>query len=606
MEGPGLNWDRLPARVEAVIEERIGRLSAEEQEMLALASVEGEEFHAEVLARVQGRDEETVIRLLSGALSKRHRLVGATGLQEWQGRQLSRYHFRHYLFQHYLYGRLDEVERAHLHGQVGLALEALYGPLPGPSDLPQLIEYLPQSAYIPDDPLTSPQWAVTLQLARHFEAAGMTTKALAHLWRAAWRAYQVEGLDQALPYVVQIPAMIATLPDTAERALLEYWAQSMLAHMYGWSRSFIAPEVRHALTRAYALAQRMGQPSILSDALEGLAVHHYMRGELRVAQAYHQRALDILREHDPTLLRDHSGTQYVILLYSGELAQARAWYEPFYARLLETPPRIEGFPFLDDPSGLARAPWLVWALGYPDRALVVGQSVLAMAHASEVPLYISSALKDGICFLHQFRREMAPMQQALQELVPLAQRLGRPGVGAHVTLFQGWIQAQRGALGESAARANGIETLRRGLEQWAQNHLVLLPYWKGVLAEALAHAGQVEDGLALLEEALGQAERGGEGWSLPEVYRLKGELLLQQGAPATEAEACLQHAIEIARGQQARSWELRATTSLCRLLQKQGRRDEARQELAAIYGWFSEGFDTPDLQDAKALLGALS
>ena len=456
MEGPGLDWDSLPARVEAVIEERIGRLSAEEQEMLAVASVEGEEFHAEVLARVLGLEEGAVIRLLSGALSKRHRLVGATALGEvgayGHTPLLSRYHFRHYLFQHYLYGRLDEVERAHLHGRVGLALEALYGPLPGPSDLPQLIEYLPRSAYIPDDPLTSPQWAATLQLARHFETAGMTTKALAYLWRAAWRAYQVEGLDQALPYVTQVPAMIATLPDTAERTLLEYWAQSMLAHMYGWSKSFIAPEVRRALMQGYDLAQRLGRPSIVSDALEGLAVHYSMGGEVSAALGYHQRALDILREHDPTLLPSHLGTQYTILLYSGELAQARAWYESFYAPLLETPPRTEGFPYLKSPSDLARVPWLVWALGYPDRALVVGQAILAMAHANEVPLYISSALKDAICFLHQFRREVAPLEQALRELVPLAQRLGRPGVSAQVTLFQGWVQAQRGALGEGERR----------------------------------------------------------------------------------------------------------------------------------------------------------
>ena len=132
------------------------------------------------------------------------------------------------------------------------------------------------------------------------------------------------------------------------------------------------------------------------------------------------------------------------------------------------------------------------------------------------------------------------------------------------------------------------------------------PQWKGYLAEALARAGHTEEGQALLDEALAQVQRTGERWNEAELHRLKGELLLQRGDDPEEVESCFRRAIEVAQRQEARSWELRATTSLARLLRDQGRVDDAREMLSAIYAWFTEGFDTPDLVEAKALLDELT
>ena len=166
-------------------------------------------------------------------------------------------------------------------------------------------------------------------------------------------------------------------------------------------------------------------------------------------------------------------------------------------------------------------------------------------------------------------------------------------------MYRGWVHAQTGQMEQ------GIAELRQALADRSQGVMSLPTHQRGYLAEALARAGRVDEGLRVLEEALEEVERTGVRFGEPELHRLKGELFLQRGDDPEKAEACFRRAIVVAQRQEARSWELRATTSLARLLQQQGRREEARRELAAIYGWFSEGFDTPDLQEAKALLDSL-
>jgi predicted ATPase len=205
-------------------------------------------------------------------------------------------------------------------------------------------------------------------------------------------------------------------------------------------------------------------------------------------------------------------------------------------------------------------------------------------------------------YLHHRRREAPAVQVQADALLPLATAQGFPLWVGYGTFWRGWALAVQGQ------GAVGLAQMHHGMAAiLATGQTLTRPLCLVLLAEAAGHAGQVEEGLRLLAEALASLETSGRGDLLAEVYRLQGELLLRHATPdAAQAEACFHQALAVARRQQAKSWELRAAMSLSRLWQQQGKRAEARELLAPIYGWFTEGFDTADLQEAKALLDACS
>ena len=206
----------------------------------------------------------------------------------------------------------------------------------------------------------------------------------------------------------------------------------------------------------------------------------------------------------------------------------------------------------------------------------MGQADLAMAHATEAAFYVAWVLHDGICFLHQLRREVAPLEQALQEFVPLTQQLDRPFMKAYATLFQGWVQVQHGELEQ------GIETLRRGLEQWRRTTWCCCPTGRGSWRRRWLARGAWTRGWPCWRRRWSRPSAAAEGWSLPEVYRLTGELLADKtrglgdgetlGRGDVTAEAWFGKAIEVARGQEAKSWELRATTEPGAVAERAGAR----------------------------------
>jgi predicted ATPase len=589
VEGPALDWETLPARVEAVIAERIGRLAEPLQAALRVASVEGEVFTAEVVARVRAADEREVVGRLSGELDRRHRLIRAQAIERLGSRRVSRYRFRNYLFQKYLYDNLDQVERAYLHEDVGNVLEELYG------------DQASEIAAIA---------AIAVQLAWHFEEAGRAEQAIHYLHQAGERAVQLSAYQEGIAHLTKGLALLMALPDSSERAQQELALQLSLG-MAWITTSAPALEVEKAYTRARELCQQMGKTSQLCLVLGRLSLFYYVRAEHQKARELAEEALSLAQQaKDPLLVALGHWHLGFILFGLGEYTTARGHLERVIA--LYNPERHHRSLVVLSVSdaglsALAYAACCLWCLGYPEQALSRSQEALALARELGHPFSLADVLCYGGCLFNAMRRDALALKNNAEELKRLANEKSFAGWLGMATCFRGEALAMLGRVQE------GMTQMREGMAAHQSAGVRLnLSGRLGSLAEAQAKAGQPEEGLSTLGEALALVEQTDERYWEAELHRLRGELLLMQGDEAEaeasfhQAESCFQHAMEVARRQQAKSWELRATTSLARLWQKQGRMDEACQMLAEIYGWFTEGFDTPDLEEAKALLEELS
>jgi len=381
-------------------------------------------------------------------------------------------------------------------------------------------------------------------------------------------------------------------------------------------------EVGETYAQARELCRRVGETPQLFHVLWGLRAFHVVRGEYQTGRELGEQMLRLAQSvQDPLLLL---GAHYALgtsLLFLGEFALARIHYLEQGITLYD-PQQHSSYAFIYGGQApgifcLANGSWVLWLLGYPDQALKRSDEALSLAQGLSHPPSLAFALI-GADVLHNFRREGQAAQERAEAAIALANEQGFP---FHLTagfVHRGWALAQQGQAEEGIAQIHEGLTASRaiGTEAYRASYL-------GTLAEAYRTAGQPEEGLTVVAEAMAVVEKTGERWWEAELYRLKGELMLQkfnvQGStfnitdpqppipnPQVEAEACFLKAIEVARRQQAKSWELRTTMSLARLWQQQGKKEEARQMLAEIYGWFTEGFETKDLQEAKALLDELN
>jgi DNA-binding SARP family transcriptional activator len=570
-EGPALDWETLPTRVEGMIEARIGRLPPELRQALQVASVEGEEFTAEVVACVQRSEEQDFVRRLSAEVSRRHRLVSAPSLQ-WLGAQhLSRYRFRHNLFQKYLYQTLDEAERAYLHAEVGRALEVLY------KDQADL---------------------VAVQLARHYQAAGDVDKAVAYLLKAGQKALQLAANEEAIGHFNQGVALLKNLPDTPERARQELALQITLGNALTEIKGYAAPEVGEAYGRARQLCRTLGDAPELFSVLSGLQRFYQNRGEAELARDMGEQLVALAEnDADPDHLANAHMALGGILWFTGEFAAAQAHFEKgitHYER-----PCHSSYVLLygDDPgvACLSYAAWAAWFLGYPDQASEKSQAALALAEELAHPYSLAHALSLAAIF-HQFRREAPAAQARAEAALALSTEHSFPYWISIATILKGW------ALVEQEQTEAGLAAMRQGESAWrALGVEVGRHYLLALLAEAYGKAGQAAAGLGVLAELLPVTSGVGRWWEA-ELYRLKGELLPVEA----EAEESFVQALQVARRQGARSLELRAALSLGRLWQRHGKAAEARQMLAEICGRFAAGVDTADLQAARALLEQLA
>jgi len=576
IEGSQLNWNALPVRVDAVIEERIGRLTGKLREVLTLASVEGEEFTAEVVARLQKTEVRELIRLLSHELDKRHHLVSAKGIRRLEKQRLSLYLFQHILFQRYLYNGLDEVERSHLHEEVGNILETLYGD--------QADE-------------------ISVQLASHFQEAGVTEKAVEYLQKAGTKAVQLSANEEAIAHFNQCIELLKSLPDTPERKQQELMLQISLPAPLIATRGYGAPEVGRALKRARELCQQIGETPQLFTALILLVMFYALKAEYRTAIELGEQTNRIADKEDDPFLRSVS---YSVLgwplINVGEFEKSLDYMNQVIKRY--DPEKFFPWTFIvgQDIGQIAYSwkSWLLWFLGYPDQALKNSLESISLARKLGHPHTLAFGLTIG-CEFHWFLRDYKTVRKYTEELVPLSSDRGFVFWWAHGIFYQGERKTQEGQVDEGIQKMNqAIETMLATGTETCMTRL------HARLAEACLNAERPEDGLSAVEKTSEVLCRHDEIYFEAELHRLKGELLLMQGKTESEVEACYQKALEVSRSQKAKSLELRAAMSLSRLWQKQGKKDEALKLLQEIYGWFTEGFNTGDLKEAKALLDDLS
>lgn len=329
------------------------------------------------------------------------------------------------------------------------------------------------------------------------------------------------------------------------------------------------------------------------------------RAEHETARELGEQCLSLARRlDDSALLLEAHNALGASGFFLGQLSQAHAHAEQ--GRRIYDPQQHHALAFRYgniDPgvSCLAYAGWTLWLLGSPDQALERANEALTLAQHLEHPYTLARALYFMI-FLHQLRREWQVVSERADTAITVATAQQVALVLAVGPLMRGWALAMQGQ------GAEGLTQLRQGLDAYrATGAAFQRPHFLGMLAEVHGSLGQPEAGLAALHEALDLVETTGERYYAAELHRLQGELLLQHAAPeVSHAEACFQQALTLARRQEAKSLELRAAMSLARLWQQQGKRAEARELLAPLYGWFTEGFDTADLQEAKALLEELA
>jgi predicted ATPase len=423
--------------------------------------------------------------------------------------------------------------------------------------------------------------------------------------------------------------LLEAMPDTPELIGQELEVQLALGPALMVTRGFAAPEVADTYGRARRLCEHLGDRQRLFPALFGLWRSAHVRAQLPTARALGEQLLRLAASQvDPALRVEAHGALGQTLCIQGELTLARehlqqvvALYEPQHHTAM-------AFRIGYDPGVYARAMegWVLWLLGYPEQAFRRSQDALTRARAQSHPFTLALTLAT-VAVLHQLRQEADATLEHVRVSLGLSSEHGFPYLGAIGTVRHGWALARLGRVEEGIARMRqGLAAVRATGTELSQ------PYHLALLAEAYGRGGQIEAGLCALEEALAAADQHAERLYEAELQRLKGELLLRksvaagfmpaptaiQNGPASsvgaagqsslqmQAQACFQTALDVARRQQAKWWELRAAMSLSRLWQEQGKRAQARELLAPVYGWFTEGFDTADLQEAKALLDELS
>jgi predicted ATPase/DNA-binding winged helix-turn-helix (wHTH) protein len=444
-------------------------------------------------------------------------------------------------------------------------------------------------------------------LARHYTEAGLDTQAMAYWQQASYRAIERSAYREALHHLSEGAKVLARLPETPARTAHNLALHTTLGRALIVLKGYAAPDVEHAFARALTLCQEIGHTPQFFPAVHGLWGFYVVRAAHTTARALGERCLRLAQgmRSAARLLEAH----YALgesLYFLGEVAAARphfeqgiALYDPQHHR----PNGTMDCHVLQDPGVVCHSflAWILWTLGYPMQALQQSGAALTLAQTLAHPFSLAYAL---CCagWLHQLRGEVQETQARAEAAITLATEQAFPLWTAQGMLLRGWALAAQGQHDEALAQ------MHQGLAAYeATGAVVGRPCFLALLAEVYGKGGRPAEGLPRIAEALELVETTAEGFWEAELHRLRGELLLAGSPDQTgAAEACFHHALNVARHQHAKSLELRAAMSLGRLWYQQGKRTEARDLLAPVYSWFTEGFDTTNLREAQALLEELT
>jgi predicted ATPase len=534
-----------------------------------LGATLGRQFSYELLQAVSQLDASTLQRELG-------RLVEAEIMYQRGVPPQSTYVFKHALIQDAAAQSLLKSTRQNYHQRIAQVLKAQF----------------------PETTAGQPEL-----IAHHYTEAGLTEQAVYYWHQAGQSAAKRSAHVEAISHLRQGLALLPTLPETPKRSQQELPLHIALGVSLIATKGFVAPEVVQTYIRAQHLCEHVDDPHQLFPVLRGLWNYYNVSAEVQTAHTLGEQLLDLAQQaQDPARLVVAHYFLGTTLYCLGAVASAHTHFAQGIA--LYDPQQHRAAAFLDDPGVMCHihAASALWYLGYPDQGLVRRQEAVTLAQQIANPFRLCQTLIFAAMF-HQFRREVRFTQECAEAATSLAQEQGFPHWRAMGCILVGWVLVQQA--GQAQA---GIEQIQQGLiARRATGAELARPYFLTLLAEAHGIMGQPEEGLTVLAEALTLVDTTGERVWEPELCRLKGALLLQQSSDNhPEAESCFQHAISTAQNQQAKSYELRAATSLARLWQSQGKRQEAHALLAPVYAWFTEGFDTADLKEAQALLDALA
>jgi predicted ATPase len=575
-QGPSLDATKIetPRNIRQMIERNLRRLDAESQAVLESASVAGAEFSAAAVAAALERPVGE-IEACCTRLSGNEQFVRAEGASAWpDGTIALNIRFLHALYREVLYDRVPPGHRVELHRRIAAREETAYA------------ERAPE---------------IAAELANHYSRANDEQKAIQYFQLAGQRAAARGAMVEAAHQYTAALELLKEMPEIPERDRRELDLQLAVGPTLIATKGFGATETERAYTRARQLCQQLGDPPELFPTLFGLWHVHFIQGQFRKA---YELAEELLRRaqgvDDPAPVmyaRYALGTSSLLM---AEFLPARQHYE--IAITLYDPERHGplAFRYLGVDFGvpcLFMVGQVLWVLGYPDQALKRSNEALALAQDLSHAFSLASA-KFFVGVVRQYRREARAAQENAEGAIALCAEQGFTEFLGYATSLRGWAITAQGR------REDGIQALQEGLAAFrATGAVSFRPYFLCLLAETYMETSRFNDGLSALTEALAAVDQHENHFYEAEIHRLKGELLLKQDdSKAAEAQRCLEQAIEVARRQSAKSLELRATTSLARLFHDTGRRDKARTMLAEIYNWFTEGFDTADLQDARALL----